>query len=155
MIIFTSSLFYQLFPEIPPSPCSPQLHVLFYFLNTPFSPVCSAHIFPGVRPSLECLFGIAVIKHLSEATLAGKQVYFILYFSVYCQEKSKQKLKADARERNHRRMLLVDLLSCATLDQQPRGHNAHQHSGTFLHQEIKKVSHRHANRPLEWRLSLN
>lgn len=84
---------------------------------------------------LVCLF----VWYRSDITLirsnfGRKNVYFILYFSVYRQEKSKQKLKADARERNHRRMLLVDLLSCATLDQQPRGHNAYQHSETFLHQ---------------------
>lgn len=112
---------------------SPTLCPLLFFKYSNKSSLCCSYI-PGYEdiPGMFVWYRSDVI--LVRSNFGRKKVYFILYFSVYHKEKSKQKLKAVAQKRNHRGMLLMDLLSCATLDHQPRGHDAYQRSGTFPHQ---------------------
>ena len=103
---------------------SPTFCPLLFFKYSNKSSLCCSYI-----PGCEAIPGMFVWYHsdvtLVRSNFGGKKVYFILYFSVYHKEKSKQKLKAVAQKRKHRGMLLMDLLSCATLDHQPRGHDAH------------------------------
>lgn len=112
---------------------SPTLCPLLFFKYSNKSSLCCSYI-----PGCEAIPGMFV-WYLSDVTLVrsnfgGKKKFISSYTFQSIIKKSQSKNSAVAQKRNHRGMLLMDLLSCATLDHQPRGHNAHQRSGTFPHQ---------------------